>query len=159
MPERLHTLRVVGTSITRTHRQPELIRRIQAAHFSRLFPRRSASEAELDLIALFRTRVPPEALPEFRALHHDLFASYQAAWPEVRISRDFARTLALQYERVGYNLLPLARAAGLRELLRAICIWPPRALALPWMRIAAITILGDSARRLYERLTAREKAS
>lgn len=159
LPERLLTLRVVGTSITRTHRQPELIRRIQATHFGRLFPGRTATDAELDLIALFRTRVSPESLPAFRALHHDLFASYQAAWREVRISGDFARTLALQYERIGYNLLPVARAAGLCELLRALRVWPPRALALPWVRILAITLLGDSARRLYERLLARQKTS
>ncbi len=159
LPERLLTLRVVPSSITRTHRQPELIRTIQAAHFSRLFPGRMFTEDELDLIAHFRTCVPPEALPRFRALHHDLSASYQAAWPEVRISGDFARTLGLQFERIGYNLLPASRSAGLRELARAVRIWPPRALAFPWMRIAAITLLGDHARRLYERILARQKIS
>ena len=159
LPERLLKLRVVSTSITQTHRQPELIRRIQAEHFGRVFPGRTATAPELDLIAQFRTRVALESLTDFRALHHDLYASYQAAWPEVRISGDFARALALQYERIGYNLLPVSRLQGLREILRAIRLWPPRVLVLPWLRISAIALLGDSARRLYERVFARQKSS
>jgi glycosyltransferase involved in cell wall biosynthesis len=157
LPARLVTLRILETSVTRTHRQPELIRRVQAAHFSRLFPGREASREVLELIGSFRSRVEPEALERFYALFGELRAAYHAAWPETRVSGDFARTLALQIERIGYNLLPVARRAGLLELARAVRVWPPRALALPWVRIAALALLGDGARGLYERLFSKAK--
>ena len=152
LPDRLVTLRVVESSVTRTHCQPELIRAIQAAHVSRLFPGRVFSDAELDLLGQFRSRVEPAMLDRFQIFFHDLLAAYQAAWPEVRISGDFCRTLALQYERIGYNLLSESRLRGLREISRAVRVWPWRIFGLPWMKIAALTILGSSARRLYERV-------
>ncbi len=152
LPQRLVTLRVLNSSITRTHKRPELIRRIQTEHYQRLFAR-PASEADLDLIALFRTRVTPERLREFRGLLDELCASYEMAWPGVTGSGDFRRTLAMLHERIGYNLLTLSRGAGLGELLRAVSIWPPLIFSLPWIRIAALAVLGDSARRLYDKAT------
>ncbi len=150
LPQRLVTLRVLDASITRTHKRPELIRRVQAAHYQRLFAR-TASDADLDLIALFRTRVVPERLREFCALITALTASTEAAWPGVGSAPDFRRTLALIHERTGYNLLTLSRRAGLGEILSALRAWPPMLFAMPWWRIAALAVLGDSARRLYER--------
>jgi glycosyltransferase involved in cell wall biosynthesis len=155
--ERLVTLRVLEGSITRTHRQPELIRRIQDEHFARLFPGRTVREEELDLIGKFRSRVEPEALPRFHALLDDLLAAYGAAWPETRLTADFCRTLALIYERVGYNLLPAARRLGLREIARALRVWPPRAFAQPWLKIAALALMGEGARTWYERLAFKRK--
>ncbi len=152
LPERLVTLRILDSSITRTHKSPELIRGIQAAHAARLFPGRQLTAAELDLLGLFRTQVPPAALAEFLALFQDLLLAFGAAWPDAMITGDFARTLALQYERIGYNLLPKSRLAGMRLIARALRVWPPRALAMPWARMAALATLGDSARGLYERL-------
>lgn len=152
LPQRLVTLRVLDSSITRTHKRPELIRRVQAEHYQRLFAR-PVSEADLDLIALFRTRVTPERLREFRGLLDELCASYDAAWPGVVNSGDFRRTLALLHERIGYNLLTLSRGPGLGELLRAVGTWPPLAGSMPWLRIAALAVLGDSARRLYDKAT------
>ena len=150
LPQRLVTLRVLDTSITSTHKRPELIRSVQTAHFQRLFAR-PAKDAELDLIALFRTRVAPERLREFRALIVELTASTEAAWPGIGRTPDFRRTLALIHERTGYNLLTLSRGAGLCEILRALRAWPSMLFAMPWWRIVALAVLGDSARRLYER--------
>lgn len=158
LPDRLVTLRILDSSVTRTHRQPELIRRIQAAHFERVFPGRAATDEELDLIAKFRSRVDPQHIERFQTFFHALLTAYQSAWPEVRISGDFCRTLAMQYERVGYNLLPVARGQGIARIARAVRVWPPRALSLPWVRIVALAIFGDSARRLYERLIPGHKA-
>lgn len=152
LPQRLVTLRVLDSSITRRHQRPELIRRVQAAHYERLFGR-PATEADLDLIALFRTRVVPERLPEFRAMLAELIAAFEAARPGVTPSRGFRRTLALLHERVGYNLLSLSRRAGLAELWRGLRASPASFFRLPWLRIAALAVLGDSARRLYERAT------
>jgi glycosyltransferase involved in cell wall biosynthesis len=150
LPERLLTLRVVGTSITQTHKRPELIRRVQARHFERLFGV-SASEAELDLIALFRSRVPAGKLGEFSGLLYELVARSEAAWPGVSATTDFRRMLAAIHERVGYNLLTHSRGAGLAELARALKCWPPAVFGIPWWRVAALAVLGDSARRLYEK--------
>lgn len=150
LPQRLVTLRVLETSVTRTHRRPELIRRVQAAHLARLFPEREISGEELELIGQFRSRVAD--LPRFRALLDDLLARFQAAWPETRKSRDFARTVAGQHERIGYNLLITDRRAAWTELLRAMTTFPPGAFSMPWARIAALTFLGDSARALHGKL-------
>ncbi len=155
--ERLVTLRVLESSVTRTHRQPELIRRVQAAHFSRLFPGREASGEELELIGQFRSRVEPAALARFHALLRELLDAYHAAWPETRITGDFCRTLALLHERLGYNLLPFSRGSGFPEIARAIRLWPPRVLALPWARIAALLLLGVRARRWYDRFAPKRK--
>jgi glycosyltransferase involved in cell wall biosynthesis len=150
LPQRLATLRVLDSSITRQHRRPELIRRVQAAHYERLFGR-APSEADLDLIALFRSRVVPERLREFRALLHELVAAYAEKHPGIGQETDFRRTLSMIHERVGYNLLSLSRRAGFGELLRAIRARPAAIFSLPWLRIGALTVLGDSARRLYQR--------
>jgi len=156
LPERLVTLRILETSVTRTHRQPELIRAIQTAHAARLFPGRPLTATELDLLGQFRSRVEPASLPDFLALFHDLLEAFYAAWPGTRISGEFCRTVAMQYERIGYNLLPVARGLGLKEIAKSVRIWPPRALSLPWLKIMALACLGDSARRLYDRFASRK---
>ena len=63
---------------------------------------------------------------------------------------DFRRTLALIHERIGYNLLTVDRAAGLGEIFRAVKCWPPAVLGIPWWRVGALAVLGDSVRRFYE---------
>ncbi len=145
LPQRLVTLRVVAGGITQTHRRPELIRRVQAAHFERLTGK-AASDADLDLIALFRTRVVPERLREFRALLEEVAAECGDG------SADFHRTLALIHERIGYNLLTLSRRAGLGEIARAMKAWPPAILSVPWWRVAGLCMFGDNARRVWGRV-------
>ncbi len=152
LPQRLVTLRVLENSITSQHQRPELIRRVQAAHYQRLFAR-AAREGDLDLIALFRTRVPPDRLGDFRALLAELCASTYAAWPGVNGAPDFRRTLAMMHERIGYNLLTTSRSAGLAEIRRAVTVFPPSLFRLPWLRIAALAVFGDGVRAWYERLT------
>lgn len=147
-PERLLTLRVVNTSITQTHKRPELIRTVQARHFERLFGS-PASEADLDLIALFRSRVMPERLREFRGLLEDLVARTEVAWPGSTTAPDFRRALALVHERIGYNLLTISRRAGLGEIARALKVWPPALLAIPWWRVGALAVFGDNIRRFF----------
>lgn len=149
LPERLVSLRVLASSITRQHKRPELIRRVQAAHYERLLGR-PPTEAELDLIALFRSRVEPDRLPGFRALLTQLTAACESASPGATTTPDFRRTLSMIHERVGYNLLAVSRRAGLGELMRALRVRPAAFFTLPWLRIGALAVLGDSARRLYE---------
>ena len=148
LPERLVTLRVREGSITKTHAHTDLIRRVQAAHYERLFGE-LASEADLDLIALLRSRVVPERLREFHGLLTELVGSYERRIPGATKTSDFRRMLALLHERIGYNLLTLARRTAFAEFGRALKVWPPALFNLPWIRIAALTCMGEGARRLY----------
>jgi glycosyltransferase involved in cell wall biosynthesis len=148
LPQRLVTLRVREGSITQTHRRADLIRRVQAMHYTRVFGR-APSEADLDLISLVRARVVPERLREFRGLLDELVAEFGVARPGALKTTDFWRTLALLHERIGYNLLTLARIAACGELWRALKAWPPAIFSMPWLRIAALGIAGDGIRRLY----------
>jgi glycosyltransferase involved in cell wall biosynthesis len=152
LPQRLVTLRVLAQSITRQHKRPELIRRVQESHLARHFGG-LASIADLDLIALYRSRVVPERLREFRGLLEELIARYETEHPGVGALPDFRRAVAMVHERVGYNLLTLSRRDGLGEILRALKAWPPIVATLPWLRIGALTVLGDQVRRLYDRAT------
>ena len=148
LSQRLVTLRVREGSITQTHGRADLIRKVQAMHHTRIVGR-APSEADLDLISLVRTRVVPEKLREFRGLLDELVAAYGAARPSALKTNDLRRTLALLHERIGYNLLTLARGSACGELWRALKTWPPAMFSLPWIRIAALGIGGDSVRRLY----------
>jgi hypothetical protein len=152
LPQRLVSLRVLAQSITRQHKRPELIRDVQKSHFARYFGG-SASASDLDLIALYRSRVVPERLREFRGLLEDVVGRYEELHPGAGAMADFRRAVAMIHERVGYNLLTLSRRDGLGEILRALKAWPPIVGALPWLRIGALTVLGDHVRRLYERAT------
>lgn len=152
LPARLATLRVLDSSITRQHRRPELIRRVQAAHYQRLLGT-APTDPALDLIGLVRTRVEPSQLRAFRALVEQMAGAYERLHPGACSTADFRRMLSMLHERVGYNLLALFRTAGIGELFRAIRTAPSRVFSMPWIRIAALAVLGDSARRLYERAT------
>jgi hypothetical protein len=152
LPQRLVTLRVLDQSITRQHKRPELIRRVQARHLAQHFGE-PAGAADLDLIALYRSRVVPERLREFRGLLEELMGRYEERHPGVGALSDFRRTVGMIHERVGYNLLTLSRRDGLGEILRALKAWPPLVAALPWVRIGALTVLGDHVRKLYDRAT------
>jgi glycosyltransferase involved in cell wall biosynthesis len=151
LPERLVTLRVRECSITKTHARADLIRRVQAAHYERLFGE-PANEADLDLIGLVRSRVVPERLREFHGLLTELVGCYERRKPGATKASDFRRMLALLHERIGYNLLTLARRTAFAEFGRALKAWPPALFNLPWIRIAALTCMGEGARRLYGKL-------
>jgi hypothetical protein len=137
--------------VTRTHGRADLIRQAQALHFERLF-QRAPSAADLDLIALVRSRVIPERLREFDALLQELVASFDGRYPGVTKRSDFRRALAMLHERIGYNLLTLARGSACKELWRAARMWPPAVFSMPWARIIGLGIAGEHARRIHEKL-------
>ncbi len=151
LPESVSTIRILNTSVTRTHRRADLIRRVQAAHFVRLFER-DASVADLDLIGLARLRVVPEKLREFNALLEELVTDFADRNPGATVTPEFRRMLAMLHERVGYNLLTLSRGSACRELWRALQTWPPSVFSMPWLRILALGVAGDGVRRMYEKL-------
>jgi len=146
LPQYCATLRILDDSITRQHRRPELIQRVQREHFTRLFSREPA-EQELELISLFRSQIPPDNLPLFRLLLDDLVRRFKAT-PKSAAS-DFNRTLGLIHARIGYNLLCVSRLDAWKELMAAMLAHPLCVFSLPWTKIAALTLLGDKARQLY----------
>jgi glycosyltransferase involved in cell wall biosynthesis len=150
LPDFLSTIRILNTSVTRTHRRADLVRRVQSAHFVRMHGR-EAGEADLDLIGLVRSRVVPERLREFAALLDELVTGYEVLHPGQTSTADFRRMLSMLHERVGYNLLTLSRGSACRELWSALQAWPPSIFSMPWLRILALGVAGDGVRRFYEK--------
>ncbi len=154
LSERLLTLRAHGDSLMRSRRE-ELdaeTRRIQSASVAAKFSELSFSEREMELLGQFRWKLEPSALAEFWALFDRMLTAFHAAHPAAREDGNLRETIAVQIGRVGYNLLPEHRGAALRVLWRAFCASPQAAISLPWARIAALVIAGNSARAFYERL-------
>lgn len=149
LPQRLISLRQRQGSLTQTHGRPDLIRRIQSAHYERLFPGKSPTPAELDLIGAFRTGLTAETVAPFERLLQELLARYCAACPAARAGADFRRTVAMLYLRLGYNLLDVSRAKALAAIAQGISQWPPRIFAFPWPRVVLLAAMGHRARQLY----------
>jgi glycosyltransferase involved in cell wall biosynthesis len=126
--------------------------RILRANLSAEFPGRSFSEEEIVVLSEFRRSLAPGALPRFRALFDSLRAAFLEAHPEAGKSREFARAEALQFSRIGYNLLERDRSAALAAYAHCVRRWPRALVELPWPRILALALLGDSARTLHRRI-------
>ncbi len=151
LAEPLVRLRAHPDSMMRTQstRLVEEADRIQRDNLAAQFPDRAFREDEFALLRQFRFRVAPETLRAFRALREELLLAFRKAWPETQDSAEFRRTLARQHERIGYNLLDVSRRDGLAELARAVRVFPPVALEIPWMRVAALAVFGETARALH----------
>ena len=151
--EKLIRLRVHAGSMMRS--QTSLLEsetdRMLRANLAAEFPARSFSEEEVALLKQFRAHIPPAALPRFHALFAELRAAFCTAHPEARTSPALRETTGRQLARVAYNLLPEHRGAALREYARCVRAWPGALLALPWPRVLALVLLGDSARDFYRK--------
>ena len=141
LPERLVQVREHGGSISAT-------RGAEAAAMVERVVRRLAPEFSAEEIALagaFRRHLVPEEVPAFREL--------VARWDSVRSApgalqhADLAMTRAQVLVRVGYNLLTRDRRLAVRQLADAVRMDPRVAKRIPWLRVAALLLLGASARR------------
>jgi glycosyltransferase involved in cell wall biosynthesis len=154
LPESLISLRVHPESMTRS--KPSLLEeetdRVLRANLAAEFPGRSFSEEEICVLIEYRRNLRPETLPRFRALFDEIHASFLAKHPEARGSRQFLRTTALHFSRIGYHLLDRNRSASLVAYSVCIRLWPSVVFELPWARIIALALLGDWARVLYCRI-------
>jgi len=159
LAEPLISLRVHPKSMMRspTSRLEVETNRILRANLAAEFPGRSFSEEEISLLAEFRHRLAPGTLPRFRALFEELRGEFLRARPEAKSSREFLRTEALQFSRIGYNLLERDRSAALAAYAHCVRLWPRALVELPWPRIIALALLGDSARALYRRVISSRK--
>ena len=154
LAESLISLRVHPGSMMRsqTSRLEVETNRILRANLSAEFPGRSFSEEEIGTLAAFRRSLAPGTLPRFRALFEELRAEFLQKNPEAQYDREFLRTEALQFSRIGYNLLERDRSAALAAYAHCLRRWPRALVRLPWPRIIALALLGDSARDLHRRI-------
>jgi hypothetical protein len=70
--------------------------------------------------------------------------------PIAREGREFRRVLAIQYSELAYRFLPLARGRAIDLYRRALKIHPSLAGDMPWGRLAALFVMGEKARSLYQ---------
>jgi glycosyltransferase involved in cell wall biosynthesis len=126
--------------------------RVLRANLSAEFPERVFSEEEIGVLSDLRRSLPPGGLPRFRALFDELHAEFLRQHPEAGKSREFSRTEALQFSRIGYNLLERDRWTALAAYAHCVRLWPRALVELPWPRIIALALLGDLARVLHRRI-------
>ncbi len=71
------------------------------------------------------------------------------------VPREFRRVVAIQYAELAYRTLPVARWKAVGLFRRAYRLCPELMSALPWMRIAALFVLGEWARKMVWAVTGR----
>jgi len=154
LAEPLISLRVHSESMMRspTSRLEVETNRILRENLAGEFPERSFSEEEIGIVSEFRHRLTPGTLPRFRALFEELCVEFIRQHPEAGMSREFLRSEALQFSRIGYNLLECDRSGALAAYAHCVRLWPRALIGLPWARIIALALLGNSARELHRRI-------
>lgn len=120
-----------------------------------------------NLRALFGESTPPEDAAVLTACRRNFSASSAQEFLEVfdRLATaltgknppaaDFRRVQAVQLADLAYRLLPLARGPALALYRRALGLHPALIGQQPWLRIAALLLLGGNARAVYLRLFGR----
>ncbi len=152
LPERLVSLREHSASVTSTKKEEagRLVRLVVERDLQSAFPDRTSTTEDLRLLLQYRAHLAPDDVAPFHRLYSELKAAFLARFANSKEGDDFRQTVALQFARIGYNLLTRDRFLAISELTKAIRVWPPIALRQPWLRIAALAVLGDNARRLHE---------
>jgi glycosyl transferase family 2 len=152
--EHLLNLRVHQASMMRTQHTEldEETRRIITANVKATLPRMTFSDEDVGVLCRFRSQVGPDVFERFHELFGRMLSEYSRMYPEAAASGSFRETVARQYARIGYNLLPGHRGLAFREFKRAFATYPATVFQLPWTRIAALCLLGDNARSVYLRL-------
>jgi glycosyltransferase involved in cell wall biosynthesis len=154
LPERLVAVREHGGSIsaTRGDEARKMVRRVVRRLANVWLPRLALSDAEVALLRAYRRHLAPEEVAPFRELlarcHTEFSTRFGAA------DRELARTQAAVFARIGYNLLTRDRGIALKQFADAVRVSPGTATRIPWLRVAALLVLGDRARKWAERARA-----
>ncbi|EDY19381.1 glycosyl transferase family 2 [Chthoniobacter flavus Ellin428] len=69
------------------------------------------------------------------------------------VPAEYRRVVGMQHAELAYRTLPVARWKALELFRRALELYPGLGGMLPWVRIAALFLLGENARKLVRRLT------
>jgi hypothetical protein len=107
------------------------------------------------VLSIYRRDFSVESAARFLAVFDRLAGAHASS---VQNRTEFARVRAIQLADLAYRLLPLARWKALALFRRAVATYPAITSDLPWMRIAALALLGDGARKLFLTLTGPCKA-
>ena len=128
-----------------------MVRRVVRRLADAWLPELALDDEAVALLCAFRRHLAPEEVAPFHALLARVEAEFAAQFPEARASGDLARTRASVLARIAYNLLTHDRRLAVAELRRALQASPGIATRLPWLRMAALFLFGERARRLASR--------
>jgi hypothetical protein len=151
LPERLVSVREHGSSVS-AMRQSEaraMVRRVVRRLADAWLPQLALDDASIALLCAYRRHLGPDEVSPFHDLLGRVEAEFASRFPEAAANPEVGRTRAGVFARIGYNLLARDRALGMRELARAIGAWPAIAARLPWLRLAALFILGARTREVF----------
>lgn len=152
LAEPLISYREHNTSITRS----------MSAADTTSFEQATGRIREENLRALFGNAFRPEDVQTLSTYRRDFSAASAAAFLKTfdrlqaasrKASRSLRRIQAIQLAELAYRLLPVSRIKAARLYFRAVQTDPAIVGLLPWLRIAALFVLGDGARRIFLALT------
>jgi hypothetical protein len=151
--ERLVTIREHAGSISATRQRDaqEMVRRVVRGLAAAWLEELALDDDAIALLCAFRRHLTPVEVAPFHALLARVEAAFMQKFPDALDSDDLARTRAAVFARIGYNLIAQDRALAVAEFRRALRAWRGIASDLPWLRIVALFILGEQARRLAGR--------
>jgi glycosyltransferase involved in cell wall biosynthesis len=154
LPDRLVSIREHSQSVSvrRKVEASEMVRRVVTRSLAQTLPNAALRESEIDVLCRYRTNLKANELSVFRALFLKLDGEFRRVVPEAAGHRDLARTQARELARVAYNLITEDRLLAASEFVGAIRRSPGIVSQQPWLRIAALFVLGAGARGLMERL-------
>jgi glycosyltransferase involved in cell wall biosynthesis len=150
---RLVSVREHATSISATRKEEgrTMVRRVMRRIADRSLPQLALDDADIALLYAFRRHLAPDEVPAFRALLAGCDEEFARQFPEAATSRDLARTRAGVLARIGYNLLTRDRIGAVVQIAAAVREHPTTLRQIPWLRAAALLVLGDRARRWFQR--------
>ncbi len=153
LPEHLVTVREHDASVsaTRGAEARAMVRRVVRRLADAWLPALALGEGDVDLLCRFRSHLAPEEVAPFHALEARLWRECVTHFPHMAADPDALWARAAMSVRIGYNLLTRDRFLAASEVLRAVRTWPAVAADLPWARMLALFVLGDNARKLFER--------
>jgi hypothetical protein len=153
LSERLVTIREHGGSISATRQSDaqEMVRRVVRRLADVWLRELALDDAEIVLLCAFRRHLSPEEVAPFHALLARVEAVFVKTFTDALHNDDLARTRATAFARIGYNLIAHDRRLALGELRRALRTWKGIAPRLPWLRMAALFVVGNQARRFAGR--------
>lgn len=126
LPERLVYYREHGTSMmqSRPEAASRAMRDLLRANLGTVFPERTFSEEEVELLSLFRLRFPRERLAPLCALIETLREEYCGRYPQECESADFRATVCREHLRLAYKFLRSAPRIAAAQIWSGLEISP-----------------------------------
>ena len=111
-----------------------------------------ANDDDARVLATYRRNFNVDGANRFLAVFDRLVSECAGDMDD---AAEFRRVCAIQLAELAYRLLPIARwkAAGLFRRAHGLC--PGLISMLPWLRIAALFLLGENARRIVQAVQSR----